>query len=211
MRSDEGLAAALGGPHVLVIEDIDTTRRRIVDILREHGYRVSEAVDGLEALRKLSGARVDVILLDLLLPKVDGWRFRETQLRHPELANIPTVVVTVRALRAPDRYVLRTDDVVLKPIEDQVLLAAVRSACDRAERPMAESPVHPDELFWSRQGEVACWEHAPRHDSERWYAEQWAPIPDGAHKHRIVYQCQHCPGHDGPLGHQTRKCSPLTN
>ena len=121
--------SALTRPHVLVVEDIDTTRRRIVGVLREHGYSVSEAVDGLEALRKLSARRFDAILLDLLLPNVDGWRFRETQLRHPELAQIPTVVVTVRPLRAADRYVLKAQDVVQKPIEDHVLLAAVRNAC----------------------------------------------------------------------------------
>ena len=90
--------------HVLVVEDIDTTRQQLVETLRRNGFRVDEAHDGLEALKKVSARRFDAILLDLVLPYVDGWQFREMQLRHPELATIPTVVVTVRPLRESDRY-----------------------------------------------------------------------------------------------------------
>jgi CheY-like chemotaxis protein len=190
--------------HVLVVEDTDTTRHRLVDTLRTHGYRVDEAIDGLEALQKVSATRFDAILLDLVLPHLDGWQFRETQLRHPELANIPTVVVTVRPLREPDRYVLRPNDIVHKPFEDEELLTAVRRACGTV--PQAVPPQRPDgaQLFWSRRGEVACWEHAPLTDSGRWHTERWAAIPAGAGNGRIFYQCQHCAGSAGPVQHRKR-------
>jgi CheY-like chemotaxis protein len=191
--------------HLLVVEDVDTTRRRLVDTLRGHGYQVDEAVNGLEALKKVSSTRFDAILLDLVLPHVDGWQFRETQLRHPELARIPTVVVTIRPLREPDRYVLRPSEVVQKPFEDSVLIAAIRKACGTIEQPVAPQPAHDAQLFWSRRGEVACWTHAPLADSGRWHAEGWTLIPDGAGKGRIVYQCQHCPGCDGPVEHRKRQ------
>jgi CheY-like chemotaxis protein len=194
-------------PHLLVIEDVETTRRRLVDTLRVHGYRVDEAVNGLEALKKVSSQRFDAILLDLVLPHVDGWQFRETQLRHPELAKIPTVFVTVRPLREPDRYVLRATDVVQKPFEDSVLLAAIRKACGTAQSAGSAEARHGSRLFWSRRGEVACLSHAPLADSERWRAEGWTLIPHGAGKGRIAYQCQHCPGRNGPVEHRKRSMS----
>ena len=95
-------------PRVLVVEDGESTRQHIAGVLRREGYEIAEAVDGLEALRKVSAASFDAIVLDLLMPNVNGWQFRQTQLRHPELAGIPTVIVTVRSLREPDRYVLQS-------------------------------------------------------------------------------------------------------
>ncbi len=89
---------------VLVVEDNDTTRDRIATLLRSRGYEVAEAIDGIEALRKVSRRKFDAIVLDLVLPNVDGWQFRATQLGHPEMASIPTVIVSVQPLRAPARY-----------------------------------------------------------------------------------------------------------
>ena len=193
-------------PRVLVVEDTDITRQRIADTLRTHGYQVDQSADGLDALQKLSGARFDAILLDLILPHVNGWEFRQTQLRHPELARIPTIVVTVRDLRDADRYVLRAADIVQKPFEDAALLRALDYACRTVEP--ADAPVGArndrTQLFWSRRGEVTCWEHAPTNDAQRWHGECWVAIPDNAARHGILYQCQHCPGHTGPIGRRKR-------
>jgi len=182
---------------VLVVEDNDTTRRRLREILRRDGYQVHEAIDGLDALKKVSTARYDAIVLDLVMPNVDGWQFRQTVLRHPELAPIPTIVVTVQPLREQDRYALRTPFVLHKPFEDEAVLAAVQQACrmPRAEEP--EKPARSDVehgLFWSRRGEVACALHAPSAETERWRDERWSAIPRGAGKNRVTYQCQHCAG-----------------
>ena len=53
-----------------------------------------------------------------------GWQFRATQLRHPELARIPTVIVTAKSPREPDRYALRADNILRKPFEDADILKA---------------------------------------------------------------------------------------
>ena len=188
-----------GTANILVVEDVETTRRRLVDTLRVHGYHAEEAVNGLQALQKLAERRFDAILLDLVLPDVDGWQFRQAQLRHPELASIPTIFVTVRALREPDRYALRATEVVLKPFEDNVLLTAIEHACARVDRGVPPPETYTAHLFWSKRGEVACWNHAPVADTPRWYVEGWSTVPERAGYGRIVYQCQHCPGNDGPV------------
>ena len=193
----------IGAASVLVVEDNDTTRNRMSRLLRQRGYTVTEATDGLDALRKVTAARFDAILLDLLLPHVDGWQFRATQLRHPELARIPTVIVTVQPLREPDRYVLRADDIVRKPFEDADILKAVQRACDvpqarAAAREASTTLPRPapatgtadtvtgNGLFWSRRGEIACAEHAPTADSPRWGDERWAALPAGAGRAHLV-------------------------
>jgi CheY-like chemotaxis protein len=195
---------------VLVVEDIDTTRQRLAQALRREGYDVVEAADGLEALKQVSEQRFDAILLDLVMPNVDGWQFRETQLRHPELAMVPTVIVTVQPLREHDRYALRARDIIRKPFEDAELVAMVDRACATPQQwsPPSGTPAGMTTaaltLFWSRRGEIACATHAPTEESERWAAERWSRLPAGAGKGRVRFQCQLCPGHRGPIGRASR-------
>ena len=192
------------GASVLVVEDNDTTRDRIATLLRMHGYDVAEAVDGLDALQKVSRRRFDAIVLDLVMPHVDGWQFRATQLRHPEMASIPTIIVTVQPLSQPERYSLRTTEIVRKPFEDANLLGAVERAYRTRQLASAREQAAVTGLFWSRRGEIACMDHAPDATSDRWRQDRWAPIPAGAAHGRIGYRCQHCPGDGSPLDRSRR-------
>jgi two-component system response regulator MprA len=194
---------------VLIVEDTEPTRRRMSATLSAHGYDIVEASDGLKALKAVSAQRFDAILLDLVMPNVDGWQFRETQLRHPELAAIPTVIVTVQPLREPERYALRTPNIIRKPFEDDELVAIVNRACAAQPLPAPRRPESSEgsavsSLFWSRRGEIACAVHAPAADSERWTQEQWTAIPPNPGYQQIVYQCQYCPGHQGPIQRRPR-------
>ena len=190
---------------VLIVEDVDAARQQMAGTLRANGYDVAEAADGLRAIQAVSAERFDAIVLDLVMPNVDGWQFRETQLRHPELAGIPTVIVTVHPLREPDRYALRSPNVLRKPFEDAALLAALEQACATVQqRPEPSDGTVVRTLFWSRRGEIACSEHAPHSQSPRWVDEQWAPIPVTSKYQQIVYQCQYCPGHKGPIQRRPR-------
>ena len=199
---------------VLVVEDNDTTRQRITTLLDAHGFAVTEAVDGRDALNKVLTRPFKVIVLDLVLPHVDGWQFRATQMAHPELARIPTVIVTVQALREPARYALRADNVIRKPFEDADLLALVRRACGVEK--VAQQDVRVDgasasedgraPLLWSRRGEVACAAHAPEVTSPRWQDEQWTGVPPSIANGRMLYQCQHCARR--PLQHRKRERLP---
>ncbi|WP_248362465.1 response regulator [Anaeromyxobacter oryzae] len=79
---------------VLVVEDEPDIRESEAEVLESEGYEVSTAGDGVEALRRAHEAIPKVILLDLMMPTMDGWQFREAQLRDPDLAPIPVIVVS---------------------------------------------------------------------------------------------------------------------
>jgi CheY-like chemotaxis protein len=81
------------GKRVLVVEDDALTREALGNILRGGGYTACAAAEGGEALEVLRrGPPADLILLDLLMPGMDGWHFRREQRRDPALANLPVIV-----------------------------------------------------------------------------------------------------------------------
>lgn len=90
----EAKHAPVPGKKVLVVDDDDGIREGVCDFLEDLGYRPLAAADGEQALRLMQAERPDLILLDLKMPKLDGWKFRELQLRDHRLAGIPVVVVT---------------------------------------------------------------------------------------------------------------------
>lgn len=81
---------------VLVIDDEHLVRDTVSDFLIDEGHRVQIAVDGDAAMALLATCSElpELLILDLKMPHLDGWRFRERQLRDPRLARIPVVVVT---------------------------------------------------------------------------------------------------------------------
>ena len=107
---------------VLVVEDDQAVRQVLVDSLRFEEYEVEEAPDGRAALEVLDRWRPDLILLDLMMPRMDGWQFRAAQLARPDARDVPVVVVSA-ARGVPERAdELRPAAVVPKPFDlDQVL------------------------------------------------------------------------------------------
>jgi CheY-like chemotaxis protein len=96
-----------GRASVLVVEDDRDIRECMADALEMEGYAVSSASHGREALEKLHGGlRPDLILLDLLMPIMSGWEFRQAQLADPLLSGIPVVIVSASAPGSarPDRH-----------------------------------------------------------------------------------------------------------
>jgi CheY-like chemotaxis protein len=79
---------------VLVVEDDDEVRDSYVTVLEQEGYAVHVARDGAEGLLAASTHRPDVILLDLMMPEMDGFTFRLRQQQAPDIAAVPIVVVT---------------------------------------------------------------------------------------------------------------------
>jgi CheY-like chemotaxis protein len=119
-------------PHpkrVLIVEDNEVTRDVMALILQSDGYQVSTAANGRSALERLRGGeRPCVILLDLMMPVMDGWQFREEQRRDGALADIPVVVCTA-AGESAQKAALGAAELLNKPVEADDLLAAVRRHC----------------------------------------------------------------------------------
>jgi CheY-like chemotaxis protein len=129
-------AEAVGGEteDILIVED-DPDLREVLDItLQAEGYAVATASDGAEALARLQ-SRVDktrprLILLDLRMPVMNGWQFRERQRQDPELAEIPVVVLSA-ALDLPVRASdLKADAYLPKPVALDRLLEIVGAYTD---------------------------------------------------------------------------------
>ncbi len=109
---------------VMVVEDDALIRDAVIEILADEGIAAFGAHDGEDALAQLRGERVRpaVILLDLMMPVMNGWEFRAEQLKDPELSRIPVVVMS-----ASDPCGISADRHVRKPFAIPVLVQAVRS------------------------------------------------------------------------------------
>jgi len=118
------------GGTVLVVEDDSLARECMRMLLEREGYAVSEAANGREALDRLrDGCRPALILLDLMMPVMDGWQFRAEQQSDPALAAIPVVVVSALA---GDRILGKEfgpTGMLTKPVEVQELVGTVREYC----------------------------------------------------------------------------------
>lgn len=110
---------------VMVVEDDLDLREMIEMLLTVEGLRPVPATNGREALRVLQGAgqRPDVILLDLMMPEMNGWQFREAQLAEPSLAGIPVIVMSAVTERAIEGVPF-----LKKPFDSDQLIAAIHRA-----------------------------------------------------------------------------------
>ena len=85
---------AAAKPLILVVEDSATTRKVIAITLTRNGYRVMEAGDGMEALSKISEERPNLIMLDVILPKMDGYKILAIIKKNEEFKDIPVIMLT---------------------------------------------------------------------------------------------------------------------
>ena len=116
---------------VLLVDDDPAILDAVTDFLEEEGFNVVSATNGAEALSVLrSGLAVDAILLDVMMPLMDGWDFRATQLADPALRGIPIVVITACGF-APEtiRQQFQASDVFAKPLELGLFLQTLRDVC----------------------------------------------------------------------------------
>ncbi len=120
-----------GPGSVLLVEDDLPIRDSLGEALAEEGFDVSTAGNGAEALERLrSGRRPSVIVLDLMMPVMDGWDFRQHQLGDPALKDIPVVIVSAVGFRAETiRMQFGDVSVFSKPVPYFDLLVVLRRAC----------------------------------------------------------------------------------
>jgi CheY-like chemotaxis protein len=114
------------GGTVLVVEDDLDSREVMRMVLEASGYQVLEAGDGAEALVVARAHRPRLILLDLMMPGMDGFQFRESQLRDPAIAAIPVVIVSGGGAVPEKAAELGAAGYLIKPTDLQRLLAVLR-------------------------------------------------------------------------------------
>jgi CheY-like chemotaxis protein len=113
---------------VLIVEDDADLREMMAQLLTLEGFRAETVANGRDALEYLRrGDRPEIILLDLMMPVMDGWEFRRRQRADPAVADVPVVVLSaLDATRATD---LQETAFLKKPLDFERLLQLVRRYC----------------------------------------------------------------------------------
>jgi DNA-binding response OmpR family regulator len=108
---------------VLVVDDEVDIREAVSEVLADEGYEVHGAKDGAEALRKARDVHPSLVLLDLMMPGMNGWEFRAAQATDPELSGIPVLVLSALGRVAG----FDAAGFIQKPFDLDELLSAVRA------------------------------------------------------------------------------------
>ena len=113
---------------ILIVDDELSIREMMADLLADEGYKVFTAIDGFDALTQLHGSKElpELIVLDLMMPRMNGWEFRAALRQDPTLASIPVVVLSAHPDVARLSAALDVAAYLPKPIHIDRLLAIVQ-------------------------------------------------------------------------------------
>ncbi|MFZ3137429.1 MAG: response regulator [Thermodesulfovibrionales bacterium] len=114
---------------VLIVEDNEDNRELVVKVLRNKGYEIVQAADGEEALEKAVAERPDLILLDISLPKLDGYEVAKRLKSMEEFQEIPIIAFTAHAMKGDREKVIVAgfEGYISKPINVRELPDQVKS------------------------------------------------------------------------------------
>ena len=112
---------------VLVVDDAATVRLYYRDVLEAAGFAVDEAVNGLEGLEKALADAFDLFLVDVNMPKMDGYRFLSTARREPALRAVPAIMISTEAKDsdAARAYAAGANLYMVKPVQPDTLFRTV--------------------------------------------------------------------------------------
>ena len=118
--------------HILVVDDDKNTRRLLRAVLEAEHYTVTTACDGEEALAGLDREHIDLAILDIMMPHMDGYEF--TSLLRAEQNDLPILMVTAKQLPEDKKrgFLVGTDDYMTKPIDEEEMLLRIRALLRRA-------------------------------------------------------------------------------
>ncbi len=134
---------------ILIVDDDAHIRELIAVFLGNEGFEICEAADGLEALARLESVKVDLVVLDIMMPHMDGW---ELCRQIKENFDIPILMLTARGETSQKLkgFALGTDDYLIKPFEPLELVARVRALLKRY-RIATSQTVEIGELYMDRK------------------------------------------------------------
>lgn len=107
---------------ILIVEDVELNRDLLVQLLEED-YRLVLAADGVAALEQAAEAKPDLILMDLSLPRMDGWEATRRLKSDADLSKIPVIVLSAHAMRGDEERARASgcDDFLTKPVDETLL------------------------------------------------------------------------------------------
>jgi CheY-like chemotaxis protein len=121
---------------ILVIDDSPTIRKVVSAILERAGYEAASAADGQQGLDALSnGGKVDLVLLDFVMPRMNGYQFCRALRTHEQFRSLPVVLMSAKSDRIREQFVQQTGavDAITKPFDAQAIVAVIENAFSRLE------------------------------------------------------------------------------
>ncbi len=118
--------------NIMIVEDDTNQRKLMAAVLEQYGYNVTQATDGIDALDQLDKKHIDLIILDIMLPRMDGFEFTET-IRQSG-SSIPILMVTAKTSPVDKRkgFIIGTDDYMTKPVDEEEMVLRVGALLRRA-------------------------------------------------------------------------------
>lgn len=118
---------------ILIVEDDKNARRLMSAVLTRYGYEVLSAADGIEALEVLDNKHVDLIVLDVMMPRMDGYEFTNT-LRTGG-STIPILMVTARETQDDKKrgFIIGADDYMVKPVDEEEMVLRIAALLRRSQ------------------------------------------------------------------------------
>ena len=117
---------------IMIVDDDKNTRKLLSTVLEADGYRVTTAQDGQEALEALEKEKIDLVVLDIMMPKVDGYEF--TKVLREANSSLPILMVSAKQLPEERHrgFLVGTDDYITKPIDVEEMLLRIKALLRRA-------------------------------------------------------------------------------
>ena len=119
--------------HILVVDDDKNTRLLMKAVLEAEKYTVTTAVNGVDALDALEKEHIDLVVLDVMMPMMDGYEFTQTLRQNDN--NLPILMVSAKQLPDDKRrgFLVGTDDYMTKPIDEVEMLLRIKALLRRAQ------------------------------------------------------------------------------
>lgn len=119
--------------HILVVDDDKSTQLLLQQVLKRAGYTVSSAENGVDAMEVMDREHVDLVVLDIMMPKMDGYEFTKT-LREAN-NNLPILMISAKQMPADKEkgFLVGTDDYMTKPLELGEMLLRIKALLRRAQ------------------------------------------------------------------------------
>ena len=118
--------------NIMIVEDDNNTRKLMCTVLQQYGYSTFPAIDGVDGLEILDKKHIDLIILDIMMPRMDGFEFTET-LRQSG-CNIPILMISAKQSPIDKRkgFIIGTDDYMTKPFDEEEMVLRVGALLRRS-------------------------------------------------------------------------------